>query len=261
MPPMRIEVVADERALADAAVGILAEVVRAAKSGTRRSQVIVGLPTGKTPERMYAEVVRFTARGEIDLRGVRAFAVDEFIDVSARARGTNAEYFAAVHVHDVFLSLDVPYASATDPQHEIATFASRIASEGGLDLCLLGIGTNGHIAFNEPGSAIDSRARVVELTEESRRAHAAAFGSLDAVPRRGVTLGVADILESKAILVMAQGKAKAAIVARAIEGPQTRDVPASWLRSHANVTWLLDEAAASQLSDDARRVAQPPPTV
>jgi glucosamine-6-phosphate deaminase len=88
----------------------------------------------------------------------------------------------------------------------------------------------------------------VALTEESRRAHATAFGSLEAVPLQGLTLGIADLLESRQLLVLAQGTGKAAIVARAIEGAQTEEVPASWLQGHERLTWLLDEAAAAQLS-------------
>ena len=112
---------------------------------------------------------------------------------------------------------------------------------------MLGIGVNGHIAFNEPGSERDSRARVVTLTPESRAAHADAFGSLDRVPARGMTLGIADILAARRILVLATGAGKAAIVERILEGPMTAAVPASWLQPHADVTWLLDAAAASRL--------------
>jgi glucosamine-6-phosphate deaminase len=166
--------------------------------------------------------------------------------VPRTAPGTNAAFFAR-HLPLRLRALAVPDSSSADPHSEIARFVTAIRDAGGLDLCVLGVGTNGHIAFNEPGSALDSRARVVELTEESRRAHAADFRSLDAVPHRGMTLGVADILESRAILVLAQGAAKAPVVARAIDDPPSADVPASWLQTHTDVTWLLDEAAASEV--------------
>ncbi|MEX0749225.1 MAG: 6-phosphogluconolactonase, partial [Dehalococcoidia bacterium] len=109
-------------------------------------------------------------------------------------------------------------------------------------------GTNGHVAFNEPGSTRDSHARTVDLAPASREVHAATFGSIDAVPDRGMTLGMSDLLAARAVLVLASGAHKAAIVRDAIEGPETEDVPASLLRSHADLTWVLDEAATSQLS-------------
>ncbi len=133
------------------------------------------------------------------------------------------------------------------PDAEIRSFADAIRRAGGLDLCVLGIGVNGHIAFNEPGSAVDSRARAVELEPASRAAHAASFGSLDRVPSTGMTLGVADLLESRRILVIAEGEKKASIVREAIRGPEGPEVPATWLRRHPDVTWLLDAAAAAQL--------------
>ncbi len=239
---MHIEVVADEGELARRAADILADTIR------RKPHAVLGLPTGATPKAAYRQLTERIARKEVDVNRVRAFAVDEFLTGSHDATGTNLGFFAD-YLPAMRRSLAIPPFSISNDEAAsvVSAYAAHVGNLGGFDLCLLGIGTNGHIAFNEPGSGIDSRARVVELTKESRRAHAAAFGSLDAVPKRAVTLGVADILESRAILVMAQGASKAAIVARAIEGPQAAAVPASWLQSHADVTWLLDEAAASEL--------------
>jgi glucosamine-6-phosphate deaminase len=144
-------------------------------------------------------------------------------------------------------ALHVPNPSAEDPDEHITAFAGAVRRSGGMDLCVLGLGVNGHVAFNEPGSERDSRARVVDLTEETRRAHAPTFGSLKAVPRRGLTLGIADLMEARALLVLASGAHKASIVARVIDGGASADVPATWLREHTDVTWLLDEAAAGEL--------------
>ncbi len=250
---MRIEIVADEKALALRAADILCEAIR------RNPHAVIGLPTGDTPKAAYAEFTRLVNNGAIGVGAVRAFAVDEFLGAGSGVSGTNAAFFAA-HLDVGFGALRIPDSAADAADSHVARFSEETRAAGSFDLCVLGIGANGHIAFNEPGSARDSRTRVVELTDASRRAHATAFGSLAAVPARGVTLGVGDILKSRAILVMAQGAPKAAIVARAIEGAASPDVPASWLQTHANVTWLLDEAAASQLSIEARR-AQPPPAV
>jgi glucosamine-6-phosphate deaminase len=239
---MRLEIVVDESAVGVRTADIICDVLK------RKQDAVLGLPTGETPKAAYAELSGRIDRGEVDVRYVRAFAIDEFLTGSQAAAGTNLAFFAD-HVPALGRSIGiVPFSlSNAEAESAVTAFAAQIRQLHGFDLCVLGIGANGHIAFNEPGSERDSRARVVGLTEQSRDAHAAAFGSVGAVPRRGVTLGVGDILESKSILVLAQGAAKAAIVARAIEGPQTADVPASWLQGHADVTWLLDEAAAAQL--------------
>lgn len=237
---MRIEVVADAGALAIRAADLICETIH------NKAEAVIGLPTGATPIAAYTELRRRVDAG-LDVSQVQWFAVDEFLDIEFASRGTNAAFFKE-HVPFALPKLALPDSGTPVPEREITLFGRELSDAGKFDMCVLGIGTNGHIAFNEPGSTIDSRARIVELTEESRRAHADAFGLLDAVPRRGVTLGVADILDAKAILVMAHGASKAAIVARAIEGAQTADVPASWLQAHNDVTWLLDEAAAAQLT-------------
>ena len=237
---MRIEVVADEQALAVRAADIICSMVRA------KPDAIFGLPTGNTPLLTYAAIARRVHAGEAAFSAAAAYAVDEFAGVAWSTPGTNSMFFRE-HLR-VPLPLHLPDPMAPDLYAEIAAFARRIRDGGGFDLCVLGIGTNGHVAFNEPGSAKDSRARVVELTNETRAQHAADFGSVEAVPARGMTLGVADLLESNQVLVMAQGADKAAIVRAAIEGDETPRVPASLLRVHPGLAWLLDQAAASRLS-------------
>lgn len=238
---MPIEVVRDASALARRAADIICETARATPAA------VLGLPTGDTPRATYALLALRAEAGVCDLTGVTAFAVDEFCGVPRNTPGTNSMYFRR-EVNLPLRTVHVPNPAAADPEAHITAFADAIRRAGGMDLCLLGVGVNGHIAFNEPGSAEDARARVVDLTEASRAAHAAAFGGLPAVPRRGLTLGIADLLEARAILVLAQGAAKAATLARALEGPRTADVPASWLQGHPHVTWLLDEAAAAALT-------------
>jgi len=241
MPLMRIEVVADEPALAVAAADVICDAVAA------RAHAVVALPTGITPIHAYAEIAARASRGEADLSGVTVYAVDEFAGVTAATPGTNTVFYRD-HVTFPVRALHVPDPAAEDPEAHIRAYAEAIGRDGGIDLCLLGVGTNGHVAFNEPWSSRESRARVVALAASSREASAATFGSLDAVPDRGMTLGIADLLASRRVLILASGAHKASIVQRAIEGPQTPDVPASWLQMHGDVTWLLDEAAASKLS-------------
>lgn len=238
---MPIEVVADEAALAVRACDLLCELA------DRKPDAVYGLPTGSTPVPVYFQLMRRSETGACDLRRVTMFAVDEFLGAARTAPGTNSAFFKQ-HLRVPVKALHIPNPSAEDPEEHIGAFAGAVRRSGGMDLCLLGIGTNGHVAFNEPGSEADSRARIVELAEETRRAHAPTFGSVDAVPRRGLTLGIADLLEATEILVIAAGDHKAEVVARAIEGPQSADTPASWLRSHPKITWLFDQAAASKLS-------------
>ena len=240
MPPMRIEIVANEAALAVRAADLICDAIRA------KPAAMLGLPTGTTPVLTYAELRRRVAAGEADFSRAAIYAIDEFSGAAPAAPGTNCAFYAR-HVRFGQRSLRCPDASAPDPEAQIRAFVDAIRHAGGFDLCVLGIGVNGHIAFNEPGSVRISRARVVNLTTASREAHAAAFGSLAAVPVRGMTLGVADLLEARSIVVLAAGARKATIVRDAIQGGETPDVPASWLQSHADATWLLDETAASEL--------------
>jgi glucosamine-6-phosphate deaminase len=238
---MRIEIVSDEAALASRAADVICDTVR------RKPDAVLGLPTGATPIATYLELAKRAGDGGCDWRGATAFAIDEFTAAGRTTPGTNSSYYRK-YLHMEMRALHIPNAAAAHGDEHIGAYAAAIRRAGGLDLCVLGIGINGHIAFNEPGSGRECRARAVDLTPESRSAHAAAFGSLDAVPPRGMTLGIADLLESRAILVLASGAHKAAIVARAIDGTEGADVPASWLQSHGNVAWLIDKEAASELT-------------
>jgi glucosamine-6-phosphate deaminase len=236
---MRVEVVPDLAALATAAADIVAALVRA------HPDAVLGLPTGETPIGLYHELGRRERADEARFDGVTAWALDEFCAPGSLA-GTNA-WFYRRRLALRLRRLRCPDGGAADPEAEVRSYAADLRRAGGLDLCLLGIGRNGHIAFNEPGSTHDAPARVVDLTVESREAHAANFGSLSAVPTRGMTLGVADILSSRRILLLATGHAKAAILAAALGGPETPAVPASWLQRHPDLDVIADAAAAALL--------------
>jgi glucosamine-6-phosphate deaminase len=237
---MRVLIAADAADLARRAADIIESLVR------ERPGAVLGLATGSTPLGLYAELSRRVAAGALDLHGVTVFAIDELHGVPRDHPATNASYCArelslplsALHVMD---------SAAVDAQAECDRFRNAIERAGGLDIVVLGIGPNGHLAFNEPGSAFGSRARKVELAPSTREVYAPAFGSLEATPRFGLTLGLADLLAAREALLLASGADKAAIVARAIEGPVTPDVPASALQRHPNAAALLDPAAASRL--------------
>lgn len=235
---MRIEVLDDAAAVAARAADIICDVLRA-KPGA-----LLGLPTGATPLPVYAELER-RARRDVGLfANATGYAIDEFVAARRDMPGTNGAYYRE-HVWLPLHALHCPDASAPDPAQHIHGYADAIQERGGLDLCMLGVGVNGHLAFNEPGSPADSRARVVTLAPETRAAYATAFGG--EAPEMGMTLGIAELLASRQVLVLATGARKATIVRAAIEGPATAAVPASWLRAHAAVTWLLDREAAAAL--------------
>ena len=245
---MRIEIMPDDEATAIRAADLICAVVRA------RPEAVLGLPTGATPVETYFELKRRQDRGEVDFANAVVFAIEEFAGGTRATPGTNNAFFRQ-YLRVPLRALHIPNPAADDPDEHIAAFAEAIQRAGGLDLCVLGVGVNGHIAFNEPGSERESRARSVLLAPETCEQHAAAFGSIARVPARGVTLGIADILDARALLVMAMGEHKAEAVARALEGEAAADAPASWLKEHDDVTWLLDVAAASQLSPESRMIA------
>lgn len=238
---MRIQIVNTAEELAHSAADVLSETVRA------HPRAALGLPSGRTPLGMYRELARRVARGEIDFSAVRGFAIDELYGVPSAHPATNATYFR--HRVDPALSLHtlVMDSGTSEWEAECARFAARIADAGGLDLAVLGIGRNGHLAFNEPGSAFDSIARRVALTRESREPYAAAFGSLEATPAFGLTLGLADLMAARSVLLIVDGAAKAGSVALALEGPVTEELPASVLQRHPDLTVILDREAAARL--------------
>lgn len=235
---MRIEIMKDAGELSRAAADLICDAVRVKRDAR------LGLPTGGTPILTYRELAR---RIGTDCSTNIVYAIDEFAGVPSGTAGTNSAFYRE-HLRISAHAVHCPDSGAADPEREIASFAEAIGAGGGLDLCVLGLGVNGHIAFNEPGSRRESRARVVALTPETRRAHAQAFGSLDLVPALGMTLGVADLMAVRSLCVIVQGAHKAAIARAAIEGPRTPDVPASWLQQRADVIWMLDAAAAAALS-------------
>jgi glucosamine-6-phosphate deaminase len=239
---MRIEVLDDAAAVAARAADVICDVLRA------QPGALLGLPTGTTPLPVYAELERRARQDAALFASATGYAIDEFIAPRRDLPGTNSAHYRQ-HVRVPLRALHCPDAAAPDPVQHIRAYAESIRERGGLDLCVLGVGVNGHLAFNEPGSAADSRARVVTLAPETRAAYATAFGG--EAPATGMTLGIADLLESRRVLVLATGARKAAIVRAAIEGPATADVPASWLRDHLAVTWLLDREAAAGLRGDA----------
>jgi len=239
---MRCEVSDGPDALARRAADLVCRAVE------RTPDAVLGLASGATPLHLYAELAARVQTGRAGLHGATAFAVDEFYGVPRDHPATNASYFARHLAGLPLRALHVLDSQAADPGAECARFRRLIEASGGFDLIVLGISANGHIAFNEPGSPFDSRAGRVVLAESTRRVYAPAFGSLEATPTFGLTLGVADLVSTREVLLLASGDDKAGVVARTLEGPVTEQVPASILQKHAGLTVLLDRAASARLA-------------
>ena len=240
-----IEIVPDEESMGRRAAAIVAELVG------REPDAAIAVPTGSTPLGMYAELVGRVRRGELDLSRAHVYCLDEYVGVTAddpnSLTGWLYEVFLTPAGIDPARIHEVP-AADPDPEGAAARYEAELASRGGLDLAVLGLGPNGHIAYNEPGSAADSRTRVLELTPESIAQASAYWHDTQPIPRRGMTVGVGTLLEAKRLVLIVAGEGKAEMLRRALQEPMSADVPASWLqRAGDRLTVIADEAAASRL--------------
>jgi len=204
---------------------------------------VLGVATGSSPRALYAALVPLRERGLVTDR-LTLVALDEYVGLTA---GDPRSYVAYVRDH-IARPLGIPATRVLVPvgtgAADAARYEDRIAAVGGVGLQIVGIGRNGHIGFNEPGSGADSRTRVVTLDPSTREANAAFFGGRsEAVPTQAITQGIATILDARAILVVARGAAKAAALTAALYGDVTTDVPASLLQRHPAVTVVADAAA------------------
>ncbi|MEO6398974.1 MAG: 6-phosphogluconolactonase [Tepidiformaceae bacterium] len=201
---------------------------------------VIGLPTGRTPIPLYEEMVRqrFTFP-----EGSQLFAIDEYCSATLHA-GTNGVFFRRWLPPSAFPPVLLPRHDATDADAEVARYCKRLRATGGLTIAVVGIGANGHVAFNEPGSTEFSSCRVVQLAESTR---AQVADHWQPEPTHGMTLGMDDILRARKVIVLASGPAKAAILAAALTGPETPAVPASFLRRHSGLSVVCDSSAASGL--------------
>lgn len=228
----------------EAARAVAGEMAAAAARGA-----VFGLATGASPLGVYAELVRRHREEGLRFAGCTTFNLDEYWPLAAEHPQSFRQFMRRHLIGAIDLPagrFHCPDGAAAEPRlpAACAAYEAAIAAAGGIDWQLLGIGRNGHIGFNEPGSPADSRTRRIDLSPETRADAAADFGSLDAVPRQAITMGVATILQARRIVLLAFGAKKREIVRRALEGPLGPDVPASFLRRHPDVTFVLDRAAA-----------------
>ena len=211
---------------------------------------VLGLATGSTPVPLYEELIRLHKENNLSFSNVTSFNLDEYIGLS-KNHPCSYRYFMQEQLFDSvdinFNSTHVPNGLAEDIQAECEAYEQSILDAGGIDLQILGIGSDGHIGFNEPCSSLSSRTRMKTLTGETIKDNARFFESENDVPRHCITMGVVTILDTKSVLLFAFGEGKSDIIAKAVEGPISSMVPASALQLHPKVKVILDDAAASKL--------------
>lgn len=218
----------------------------------RQPAATLGLATGSSPLPVYADLARRHREEELSFARARAFLLDEYVGLPAGHPQSYRAFIARElesHVDFGDGAVQAPDVSGDGPDllAACAAYDAAIAGAGGVDLQLLGIGGDGHIGFNEPGSSLGSRTRLKTLTEDTRRDNARFFGSPDEVPRHVVTQGIGTILDARHLVLVAFGTAKASAVAAAVEGPVSAMVPASALQLHPHATVVVDEPAAALL--------------
>ncbi|HEX5967308.1 MAG TPA: glucosamine-6-phosphate deaminase [Intrasporangium sp.] len=250
---MEIIVLPTAEEVAARAAAIVTDSLRRARNGGHRTGVTFGLATGSSPLGLYRELAQARRSGRLDLTRVHGFALDEYVGLPAGHPQSYREVLTREVCDPLGLdpaNLHVPDGSGgtLDELAAAATaYDDSIRELGGIDVQILGIGSNGHIGFNEPGSSLSSRTRVKRLSDRTRLDNARFFAHPEDVPTHCVTQGLGTILEARALLLVATGPGKAAAVAAAVEGPLTASCPASVLQWHARAEVVVDEAAATGL--------------
>ena len=217
---------------------------------SHRPDAVLGLSTGSSPLGVYRELARRHRAGEVTFARARAFLLDEYVGLPAHHPQCYRSVIRRELEHHVDFApgaVQGPDGTADDLAAACEAYETAIRETGGVDLQLLGIGTDGHLAFNEPGSSLASRTRVKTLTAQTRADNARFFDSPDGVPRHVLTQGLGTISDARHLVLVAVGPAKAPAVARMVEGPVSAACPASVLQLHPHVTVLVDEQAAGRL--------------
>lgn len=242
---MEIVILPDAAAIGSAGADLFEDLLR------DHPDAVLGLATGSSPLPVYDELASRYDAGRISFSQARGFTLDEYVGLPPGHPASYHRFIRDEFVDRVDFGPDAvsgPRSDAEDVVAECARYDAAIAEAGGVDLQILGIGTDGHVAFNEPGSSLTSRTRVKTLTEVTRSDNARFFeGDLDAVPRHCMTQGLGTVMEARHLLLVATGAGKAEAVHQMVEGAVSARWPATVLQMHRKVTVLLDEAAAARL--------------
>jgi glucosamine-6-phosphate deaminase len=233
------------------AAGEIARLIR--EKAARNEKCVLGMATGSTPKAVYAELVRMHRHEGLSFKNVITFNLDEYYPIEKDAWQSYNNYMHRLlfdHVDIDRKNVHIPNGDLPkeDVKKHCSEYEHMIEEAGGIDLQILGIGNNGHIGFNEPGSSIYSRTRLINLENSTRLANAYEFANISQVPRLAITMGISTILKAKKIILLAWGPGKAPVVRKSVEGNVTEQVPASLLQQHTDCSFVLDEAAASELT-------------
>ena len=241
---MRIYLSEDYKAMSRRAADIISAQV------ITKPDSVLGLATGGTPVGAYQQLVEWYKKGDLSFAEIKTVNLDEYLGLSPHHE-QSYRYFMQVNLFDHIdikpENTHVLNGLAKDPQAECAAYNQLIRDLGGIDLQLLGMGHNGHIAFNEPGDDFGLETHVVTLTDRTIDANTRFFESRDEVPRHALSMGIKNIMQARRILIVVSGEEKAETVCKAFAGPVTKDVPASVLQLHPDVTLVGDRAALSKL--------------
>ena len=232
------------------AISKLAAEIVARKIG-KKSNLVLGLATGSTPLGLYKELINMHKNEGLDFSKVTTFNLDEYIGLPQNHH-QSYHYFMYEnffkHININPKSINIPDGMSDKNEIACNQYEDKIRHAGGIDFQILGIGSNGHIAFNEPGSSLSSRTRVKALSKKTIKDNSRFFKSIDEVPTKAITMGIGTIMSSREILLIANGQNKSEIIKNCIEGPISAICPASILQMHRKVTVLLDKDAASNLT-------------
>ncbi|MEO0293278.1 MAG: glucosamine-6-phosphate deaminase [candidate division WOR-3 bacterium] len=242
---LKLIITSDYEEMSKLAAKLIAEEIK------KREQIVLGLATGNTPLGTYKELIRLHKEEGLDFSDVITFNLDEYLGLSPTDRRSYNFYMWENLFYEINIrreNVHIPRGDTSNPEEFCKWYEEEIKRVGGIDLQLLGIGRDGHIGFNEPGSSFSGRTRVKKLAEVTIRDNARFFDNkIEDVPHYAISMGIGTILEAEKIILIANGEHKAEICARFIEGPVTKQVPASSLQLHSDVTVILDKAAASRL--------------
>jgi glucosamine-6-phosphate deaminase len=242
---MEVIVQPDYEQMSKVAAQIVVEILNA------KPNAVLGMATGSTPLGLYQELVRLHREGQLDFSRVTTFNLDEYVGLST-SHPQSYHYFMREqffqHVNIPPQNINIPSGTTSNYPAFCEWYEQRIAECGGIDLQILGIGSDGHIAFNEPTSSLSSRTRLKTLSKQTIDDNARFFERREDVPVYAITMGVGTILDARKLVLVANGKAKARAIAQAVEGPVTSMVTASAIQLHRSAIVIVDEEAASELT-------------
>jgi glucosamine-6-phosphate deaminase len=217
----------------------------------KKPNLVLGLATGTTPLGLYKEMIRMHAKEGLDFSKITTFNLDEYVGLSP-FHPQSYHYFMKENLFRYInvpeQTIHIPDGNADDIDAFCSWYEEEIRKCGGIDLQILGVGANGHIAFNEPGSSLGSRTRIKTLTETTRADNARFFNGIEEVPKYALTMGIGTIMDAHELVLLASGKTKADAIKAAVEGPITAQIPASVVQLHRVTFMIVDRDAASRLT-------------